>query len=275
MPKIKKNQRIAVLARVLSSHPWQIFTLNHFSELFQASKATVCEDIAMIGEAFRTFHLGDLESVAGAGGGVRFLPKPCPPDSAAFIRELCDTLSEPDRILAGGYIYRNDILYHPQSIRRIGEILASLFSGERPDFVITVETKGTPVAIMTAFYLGCPVVVARRDSPVTEGPLVSINYVTASSRRIQTMSLSKKAVTKGKRALIVDDFMKGGGTARGMQELLKEFHVETVGTGVVIATREPVEKMVSDYTSLLILDQVDEQNGKIVLSPADQFLDKM
>lgn len=163
----------------------------------------------------------------------------------------------------------NDILHNPQQIYKIGEILASRFMDVRPDFVITVETKGTPVAIMTAFSLGCPVVVAGRNGNVTEGPLVSINYVTASSRRIQTMSLSKRAVKEGSRALIIDDFMKGGGTARGMAQLLKEFNVDIVGTGVVIATREPQVKLVSSYTSLIMLEQVDESERKIELSPAD------
>ena len=83
------------------------------------------------------------------------------------------------------------------------------------------------------------------------------------------MSLSKRAVKEGSRALIIDDFMKGGGTARGMTQLLKEFNVDIVGTGVVIATREPQAKLVSNYTSLITLEQVDESERKIELSPAD------
>jgi purine operon repressor len=270
--KIKRNERVAAMTRYLCSHPNQIFTLNHFSELFQSAKSTVCEDIAIIRDTFLEFHLGDLESIAGAGGGVRFVPLPHKEETAAFLRDLCVTLSEPDRMLPGGYIYMNDILYTPQYIRQIGEILASRFLERKPDFVITVETKGTPVAIMTALSLGCPVVAARRDNNVTEGPLVSINYVTASSRRIQTMSLSKRAVKKGEKALIVDDFMKGGGTAKGIKELLKEFDVEIVGTGVVIATREPKDKLIADYTPLVILEQVDEAGRSIKLSPAEWVL---
>jgi len=163
----------------------------------------------------------------------------------------------------------NDILYDPQHIRQIGEILAAKFLDSRPDFVITVETKGTPVAIMTAFCLGCPVVVARRDNSLAEGSLVSINYVTASSKRIQTMYLSKRAVKEGQRALIVDDFMRGGGTAKGIQELLKEFNVEVVGTGVVVATREPESKLIADYNPLIILEHINEIEKTINLTPAD------
>mgnify|MGYP001173720627 FL=1 len=267
--KIKRNERIAAMTRIMCSNPCQIFNLHQFSDIFNSGKSTICEDIAIIRDTLLTLRLGDLESVAGACGGVRFVPRVDKNDMEEYISELCKSLSDPDRILPGGYIYMNDILHNPRQLYRIGEILASRFMDVRPDFVITVETKGTPVAIMTAFSLGCPLVVAGRDSNVTEGPLVSINYVSASSRRIQTMSLSKRAVKEGSRALIIDDFMKGGGTARGMSQLLKEFNVEIVGTGVIIATREPQTKLVDNYTSLITLEQVDEIDRRIVLSPAD------
>ncbi len=268
MAKIKRNERIAAMARILSCHPNEIFTLNYFSELFNSAKSTICEDIAIIRDTFLQFNMGDLESIVGAGGGVRYLPIRDIAGDAAFVQDLCKTLSEPDRILPGGYIYMNDILYTPQRIRQIGEILATRFLNSKPDFVITVETKGTPVAIMTAFCLGCPVVVARRDNNLAEGSLVSINYVTASSKRIQTMYLSRRAVKEGQKALIVDDFMRGGGTAKGIQQLLKEFNVEVVGTGVVIATREPESKLIADYNPLIVLEHINEAKKRIELTPA-------
>lgn len=272
MLRIKRNERVVAMTRILSSHPNKIFTLNYFSEFFYSAKSTICEDVAIIRDTFLEFKLGDLETVAGAAGGVKFIPLPSKLQSLDFIKNLCETLSQPDRILPGGFLYINDIIYMPQIIQQLGEILAAHFMDMKPDFVITVETKGTPVAVMTALSLGCPVVVARRDSNVTEGPLVSINYVTASSKRIQTMSLSKRAVKEGKKALIVDDFMKGGGTAKGLQELLKEFNIDIVGTGVVIATKDPKSKLIKNYTPLMILDQVDEVEKKIIIDPAEWIL---
>jgi purine operon repressor len=267
--KIRRNERIAAMTRILCSHPNQSYTLQHFSDLFNSGKSTVCEDIAIIRDSLLAFKLGDLETTAGAGGGVRFVPLADMDRTRKYIRELCLTLSDSNRILPGGYLYMNDILHSPQQIHRIGEILAARFLDLKPDFILTVETKGTPVAIMTAFELGCPVVVASRNGLLTEGPLVSINYVSASSQRIQTMSLSKRSVREGSRALIIDDFMKGGGTVKGMIQLLKEFNVEIAGTGVVIATRQPREKMVSDYTALMVLEEVNEEENRVKLSPAD------
>jgi len=266
--KIKRNERIAAMTRILCSHPNQTFTLQYFSDLFQSAKSTVCEDIGIIRDTLAAFRLGDLESIAGAGGGVRFLPLVEQESAEEYINDLCTKLSDPDRILPGGYIYMSDILYEPQHLNRIGEILASRFLHNKPDFILTMETKGIPVAVITAFALGCPIVVATRDGQITEGPSVSINYVAASSRRIQTMSLPKRGIKEGSRALIIDDFMKGGGTARGMVQLLKEFNVDVIGIGVVIATREPQNKMVSDYTSLMVLEEVAEEEKRIKLTPS-------
>jgi purine operon repressor len=257
------------MTRILCSHPNQIFTLHDFSELFQSAKSTVCEDIAIIRDTLLEFGLGDLESITGAGGGVRFIPLADNRDRADYIHKLCTTLCDPNRILPGGYLYMSDLLYEPKHLCRIGEILAAEFLSSKPDFVITVETKGIPVAIMTAFALGCPVVAAGRDGQITEGPLVSINYVASSSRRMQTMSLPKRAIKEGSRALVIDDFMKGGGTARGMVQLLKEFKVDVAGIGVVIATREPRVKLVSNYTSLMVLEEVSEKENRIRLSPSE------
>lgn len=259
------------MTRILSSHPNRIYTLHYFSELFKSARSTVCEDIAIIRDTLLEFGLGDLESIAGAGGGVRFIPLAQKENTEEYIKSLCSKLSDPDRILPGGYIYMSDILYEPQQLSRIGEILAANFIATMPDFVITVESKGIPVAVMTAFFLGCPVVAAIRDGQITEGPLVSINYVTTSSRQIRTMSLPKRAIKQGSRALIIDDFMKGGGTAQGMVQLLQEFNVEVAGIGVVMATREPQSKLVDNYTSLLVLEEVNEKENHIKLSPSTKI----
>ena len=257
------------MTRILCSHPNQNYALNYFSELFHSGKSTISEDIAIIRDTLLAFRLGDLVTTAGAAGGVRFVPLMEMEDSASYITGLCHELSEPNRILAGGYLYMNDILHDPHQVNQIGQILATRFMDNQADFVFTVETKGTPVALAAAYFLGCPVVVAGRDGQAVAGPLVSINYVTASSRRIQTMSISKRAIKEGSRALIIDDFMKGGGTARGMAQLLKEFSVNIVGTGVVIATKEPTEKLVEDYTSLMVLEGINEVENRIEISVAD------
>ena len=46
------------------------------------------------------------------------------------------------------------------------------------------------------------------------------------------MFLSKRSLKPNSRVLIVDDFLKGGGTITGMISLLSEFDSELVGVAV-------------------------------------------
>ncbi len=89
-------------------------------------------------------------------------------------------------------------------MNKIGRLYASLFANRKIDVVMTVATKGIPIAYAVAQYLDVPVVIVRRDSKVTEGSTVSINYVSGSSKRIQTMLLAKRSLAVGSNVLIID-----------------------------------------------------------------------
>ena len=103
----------------------------------------------------------------------------------------------PDRLLPGGYLYLTDILGDPAIVQKAGRIIASAYANAKIDVVVTVATKGIPLAYAVASHLNAPVVIVRRDSKVTEGPTVSINYVSGSAKRIQTMVLSKRSLAQG------------------------------------------------------------------------------
>jgi purine operon repressor len=122
--------------------------------------------------------------------------------------------------------------------------------------------------MMTAHAFHVPLVIIRRDAKVTEGSSVSINYVSGSSRRMQSMTLAKRALPEGANVLIIDDFMKAGGTTRGMIDLMSEFKAQVIGIGVMVETSEPAEKLVTDYVSMAMLEKVDETNKKIYLAPS-------
>ena len=150
----------------------------------------------------------------------------------------------------------------------MGEILAAKYYDLAPDFVLTMETKGIPVAMMTARMLDVPLVIARRDSRAYEGSAVKINYIDGNDH-METMTLARRAVKSGQRALIIDDFAKGGGTLRGMHELMAEFEVQVVGTGVVVQTEKPVKKRIDGIHSLMVLTEVNEEDASARVIPSD------
>ena len=110
-------------------------------------------------------------------------------------------------------------------------------------------------------------VVARRDSKVTEGSTISINYLSGTSERIQQMCLSKKSLKVGSKCIFIDDFMRGGGTAKGIINLLKEFDSELVGIGVLVDNKISGNKVVEDYISIVDIEELSEGTGiKVVPS---------
>ncbi len=268
MDKVKRNERIGAMIKILSNAPNRSFTLTYFSELFGSAKSTISEDIDIARETLEKYGLGTLRTVTGASGGVLYLPQPSPEDSAQYIGRLCRQLEDPGRILPGGFLYMLDLLSEPTVLTRMAEILSGWYVHLQPDFVLTVETKGIPVALMTAKYLSVPLIIARRDAKITDGSVVTINYVTGSTRSIQTMSLPKRYIREGQKALIVDDFMKGGGTAKGLVDLMHEFNVDVVGTAMVMSTAEPSPKLIGEYRSLMTLNNVDEVNHIVDVQPS-------
>ena len=158
-------------------------------------------------------------------------------------------------------------------IGKAGVILSSCFKNMDIDYVITVETKGIPLAYEVARNLGVQLIIARRDTQVTEGPTVTINYVSGTSGRLQQMSLSKKSMKPGSKSIFIDDFMKGGGTAQGIKDLLKEFDNELVGIGVLVDNKEVEKKLVDEYVSIVELKAVDK-SSIIDIHPSPRFSGK-
>lgn len=266
MERIKRGERLAAMARILTSAPNRLHTLGEFCTLFDTAKSTVSEDIDILREAFSRFRLGTVITIAGASGGVMYRSLVSPTAAEDTLGQLAATLSEPGRLLPGGFLYTADVCSNPDTAGRIGDIMASMYCAQTPDFVLTMETSGIPVALMTARALDIPLVIARRDSRAYEGPAVKINYV-AGGDRIETMTLARKAVRPGKRALIIDDFTKGGGTLRGMAEMMREFDAPVVGIGVMIATAEPEKKRIEGIHALLRLESTDTDTGTARVVP--------
>jgi len=253
--------------KIFAEKPNYIFSYNYFVDIFNASKSTISEDIAIVKELVKDIECGRIDTIVGAAGGAVYIPLLGVREKEEILRELCKLFSQNNRIIAGGYIYMTDLFNNPNIVSNIAKIISSEFSGIKIDYVVTVETKGIPVAILTAQKLNVPVAVIRRNNKVTEGATVSINYVSGSSNSIQTMSLSRRSLKENCRVLLVDDFMKGGGTAKGMADMMREFNAQVVGTAVVIETMEPEKKLVENYLSLMVLKKFNEKDVTIEIEP--------
>jgi len=230
------------MTQYLLNHPHELISLTSFAERYESAKSSISEDLGIIKKTFKERGYGTLETIPGAAGGVLFIPE-----------------------------ISYDLLGEPELLRQVGRIIASKYLGEKIDAVMTVATKGVPIAQAVSYYLNAPFVIVRRDSKITEGSTVSVNYVSGSSERIEKMELSKRSLKRGSRVLVVDDFMKGGGTVNGMKSLIEEFESELVGITVFAESKFNGHRAIDDYTSLLYVKDVDTQTKNITVVPGNYF----
>jgi len=259
------------MAHRLMNAPHRLVSLSTFTDLLGAAKSTVSEDLGFLRGVCERFGLGRIETVAGAAGGVRFSPQKTAEQIRALVDEICARLRDPARVLPGGFLQTTDLISTPAVAVAIGEVFATLFQDFRPDAVLTMEVKGIPLALMTARAFNVPLVTIRRGGPVIEGPSVSVNYVSGSSGLVQSMTLPLRAVPEGARVLFIDDFLRGGGTARGVYDLMRECRAEIIGIGVLVDTVQPPEKMIDRYLALATYHGAGAQ-GEVLVSPGRLIL---
>ncbi len=273
LKKLKRSARLVEMTQYLLSRPHTLISLTAFADRYQSAKSSISEDLAIIKEVFEEEGFGELNTLAGAAGGVKYTPKMHTSTALSIMDNICRQLEQPERVLPGGYLYMTDMLGQPELLADVGRMFATAFADRNIDVIMTVETKGIPLAYATAACLNLPVVIVRRDNKVTEGSAVSINYVSGSNKRIQTMSLARRALKEQSRVLIIDDFMKAGGTIQGMMDLLYEFKATVAGVGVFVESGEVEheERLLEDYVSLATLTAVDLKTKQTKVIPGNYF----
>lgn len=253
MNKYKRNERIAAMTQVLVNAPNRVYTLTYFTEVFSASKSTISEDLVIVKEIFDKQKLGKIETITGAAGGVKYIPIISIDKKATIIKSLREELSKEERRIAGGFIYLADILNDPRYTRDLGAIFAEEFIDQSIDYVATVETKGIPLALSTAHALNVPLVVFRKTFKADDGPTISIHYESGSDGRLNTMYAPKNAIKKNSNVLIIDAFMRAGGTIKGMKSIVRELDSNVVGIGVLFEETLG-HKLVDNYFSIFHID---------------------
>ena len=269
--KIKRSERLVDMTRYLLERPHRLISLPCFAKRYESAKSSISEDLSIIKKTFEDRGTGIVETLPGAAGGVKYIPTINKENAREIIEEMCEIMNSKDRLLPGGYVYLSDMLGNPEILQKIGRVIAAQYVDKKVDAVMTVATKGVPIAQAVATYLNVPFVIVRRDSKITEGSTVSINYVSGSSDRVEKMELSKRSLPRGSKVLIVDDFLKGGGTINGMRSMISEFESETVGVTVFAEAGYNSKREVFDYTSLIRVNNIDLKDHSISVGLGNYF----
>lgn len=264
---MKRSIRIASMLQDLSGRPSVLFKLQDFCDKYAISKATASEDVSFAAQALSESNQGEIITITGPSGGVKFVPTISPFEAEIIQKMFCERLNDPGRILVGGFLYTSDIMYDVAFVRDLARIFVTKFKDLESNYVVTVETKGIPLASMVAYMLNLPLVIIRREPKFSEGSTVSINYFSGPDQRVQKMSIAKRAVTYGTKAIVIDDFMRGGGSIKGIWEILEEFDIDAVATGLAIVSATPEMKKIDSYMHLVTLNDVNDNSKSIDILP--------
>ena len=152
----------------------------------------------------------------------------------------------------------------------IGDNLAKEFQSDKPELVLTVESSGIAVAVVVAHALGnLPIVFAKKSYAVTnngemlEAPVYSFTHKTQN-----IIHVDSKYLPKGKRVLIIDDFLADGEAVGGLINICEQQSAVVVGVGVAVEKGfQPGGKKLRNsgihLKSLAIVDEIKE--GHIIL----------
>lgn len=268
MKKFSKAQRLSLITKILVDNPFKLFTLHYFSDRFDCAKSTLSEDITSIEEVLHSEQEGSIISVSGAAGGIYYAPYYTKEQIEDTKREICLRLNDYKRVIPGEFVYMNDLFFDPVMLKKMARCIVTRYKESKIDYVVTIETKGIPLALSIAKELNVPIAVIRKSARLSEGTTIQMNYMTGSSRTIKTMAMPMRSIKRGSSILLVDDFMKAGGTAKGIKDLMFEFDAKVVGVAVVLATKEPQEKLITDYYTLVEFEGVDTIEKCVRINPS-------
>lgn len=270
--KFRRSERLVDMTAYLLERPFELISFSFFTDRYQAAKSSISEDVAILKKTFDHQGMGQIKTYAGASGGVKYLPIITDQLSSLYMKELLEKVKDQSRILPGGYIYLTDILGSPVDLKKIGKIIASQVAEEGVDYVMTVATKGIPIAQAVAYVLNVPFIIARKDSKVTEGSTISVKYTSQSAPHlVQRMEVGRESVQEGSRILLVDDFLRGGGTMSGMVSLMDIFQAEIVGKYVLCENIQDGGAPYMDVRSILMIEGLADSATEFQVKPGSVY----
>ncbi len=131
----------------------------------------------------------------------------------------------------------DDFLNHrvePELIAAVGADLAAYFAEAAPQVVLTAEASGIAPALTCALSLGVPMVFAKKYLGPGAREVLAREVFSPTRGMEYRVEVSRRALARGERLLVVDDFLAGGRTAEALGEIAEEAGCPVAGFGFAI-----------------------------------------
>ena len=188
------------------------------------------------------------------------------------MKELIERIRRDGRNLGNGILKVDGFINHqvdPALMEACGKELAARFAGLGATKVLTAEISGIAPALMTARYLGLPVVYARKTKPITMPDEVFLTLAPSHTKgRMVELIISPEYLSGGEKVLIIDDFLATGATIMGLVRLAQVAGATIIGVGTLIEKtfeggRLLLQPLGIPVESLACVTSMD--NGQVIL----------
>jgi xanthine phosphoribosyltransferase len=154
------------------------------------------------------------------------------------MKALEKKILEEGSILPGGIIKVNSFLNQNIDVPflvEIGKEIASIYSNEKIDKILTIESSGIAIAVAAAAQMGLPVLFAKKhQSANLSGKLLSAPIHSYTYNKDYNAVVSADFLKEGERILIVDDFLANGAALEGLISIAEQAKAVVVGAAIAI-----------------------------------------
>lgn len=154
------------------------------------------------------------------------------------MKALEKKILEEGSILPGGIIKVNSFLNQnidTAFLQEIGKEIASIYSNEKIDKILTIESSGIAIAVAAAMQMGVPVLFAKKHKPANiPGKVLTAPIHSYTHNNDYTAVVSADFLKEGERILLVDDFLANGAALEGLIEIAEQAKAVVVGAAIAI-----------------------------------------
>lgn len=154
------------------------------------------------------------------------------------MQKLKDKILKDGKILKGNIVKVDSFLNHQIDTGLMGEMGAEFyrrFKNEKVTKILTIESSGIAVALMTGVVFNVPVVFAKKHKSINNPEECYFSKVFSFTRKTEyEVAVSKDYISPKDSVLIIDDFLATGNAMKGLIDIVEQSKACIAGVGIVI-----------------------------------------
>ncbi|MDM0978647.1 xanthine phosphoribosyltransferase [Clostridium perfringens] len=183
---------------------------------------------------------------------------------------LKDKIKKEGRVTEDNILMVDSFLNHQMDVEffnEVGKEFKDRFKNDQIDKILTIESTGIGLGIITAQYFdNVPVVFGKKIERLPRNKREEVfnsEVYSFTKKTIYNVGVDKKFIKPGEKILIVDDFLANACAVFGLIDVVKQAGAEVVGVGIVIekgfqSGRAHLEDKGIRVESLVTIDKIED-----------------